>query len=150
MLAWIPVPQDPTTKWCQQLLFPTNRKLNICHCSARGSCSAVNVLRNLNGTAIDGINGCRGNLHATLHYSLPLGEISRNAGEPGNSWALGNFISLNQSSNVTIIVMEFGMVKSTVGFLLLLNFCMYVSVAAIAGLSLNNALDHAYSTGTYY
>lgn len=39
------------------------------------------------------------------------------------------------------------MVKSTVGFLLLLNFCMYVIVAAIAGWSLNNALDHAYSTG---
>ena len=46
--------------------------------------------------------------------------------------------------------MAFGMVKSTVGFLLLLNFCMYVTVAAIAGWSLNNALDHAYSTGTYY
>ena len=76
-LAWIPVPQDSTTKWCQQLLFPTNRKLDICHCSARGSCSAVDVLRNLNGIAIDGINGCRGNLHATGSRQLCIVSIPR-------------------------------------------------------------------------
>jgi len=39
------------------------------------------------------------------------------------------------------------MVKSMVGFLLLLNFCMYAVVCAIAGWALNNALDHTYSTG---
>eukprot|EP00253_Pinus_taeda_P002274 PITA_02274 len=43
--------------------------------------------------------------------------------------------------------MALGLVKSLAGFLLLLNFCMFVIVAAIAGWALNNALDHTYSTG---
>lgn len=43
--------------------------------------------------------------------------------------------------------MALGVVKSAVGFLLLLNFCMYVIVAAIAGWVLNNALDHTFSIG---
>jgi len=43
--------------------------------------------------------------------------------------------------------MAFGLVKSLAGFLLLLNFCMYVIVGAIAGWALNNAMDHTYSTG---
>jgi hypothetical protein len=44
--------------------------------------------------------------------------------------------------------MALGMVKSLAGFLLLLNFCMYVIVAAIAGWALNKALDHTYSTSS--
>jgi len=43
--------------------------------------------------------------------------------------------------------MAFGVVKSLAGFLLLLNFCMYVIVGAIAGWALNNALDHTYFIG---
>jgi len=40
------------------------------------------------------------------------------------------------------------MVKSLAGFLLLLNFCMYVIVASIAGWALNKALNHHnYLTG---
>jgi len=46
--------------------------------------------------------------------------------------------------------MALGVVKSLAGFLLLLNFCMFVIVGAIAGWVLNNALNHTYSTGTYY
>jgi len=38
--------------------------------------------------------------------------------------------------------MVLGVVKSLAGFLLLLNFCMYVIVAAIAGWALNKAIDH--------
>ncbi|GLJ44502.1 hypothetical protein SUGI_0934180 [Cryptomeria japonica] len=38
-------------------------------------------------------------------------------------------------------------VKSLAGFLLLLNLCMYVTVAAIAGWALNKAIDHDYVTG---
>lgn len=38
--------------------------------------------------------------------------------------------------------MVFGAVKSLAGFLLLLNFCMYVIVAAIAGWALNKAINH--------
>lgn len=38
------------------------------------------------------------------------------------------------------------LVKFLAGSLLLLNFCMYVIVAAIAGWALNKALDHTYST----
>ncbi|GLJ44508.1 hypothetical protein SUGI_0934300 [Cryptomeria japonica] len=38
-------------------------------------------------------------------------------------------------------------VKSLAGFLLVLNLCMYVTVAAIAGWALNNAIDHHYVTG---
>ncbi|GLJ44507.1 hypothetical protein SUGI_0934290 [Cryptomeria japonica] len=38
-------------------------------------------------------------------------------------------------------------VKSLAGFLLVLNFCMYVTVACIAGWALNNAIDHHYVTG---
>jgi hypothetical protein len=44
--------------------------------------------------------------------------------------------------------MALGVVKSLAGFLLLLNLCMFVIVAAIAGWALNNALDHTYSTGS--
>eukprot|EP00252_Welwitschia_mirabilis_P012283 TRINITY_DN2726_c0_g1_i3.p2 TRINITY_DN2726_c0_g1~~TRINITY_DN2726_c0_g1_i3.p2 ORF type:complete len:115 (+),score=17.01 TRINITY_DN2726_c0_g1_i3:356-700(+) len=45
--------------------------------------------------------------------------------------------------------MAFGVVKSGAGLLLLLNFCMYVIVAAISGWALNKALDHTYFfTGT--
>ena len=43
--------------------------------------------------------------------------------------------------------MVFGAVKSSAGFLLLLNFCMYVIVAAIAGWALNKAVDHHYFIG---
>jgi hypothetical protein len=43
--------------------------------------------------------------------------------------------------------MALGVVKSLAGFLLLLNFCMYVVVGAIAGWALNKALDHTYYTG---
>ncbi|GLJ44509.1 hypothetical protein SUGI_0934320 [Cryptomeria japonica] len=43
--------------------------------------------------------------------------------------------------------MGLGIVKSLAGFLLLLNFCMYVTVAAIAGWALNKAIDHHYVTG---
>lgn len=43
--------------------------------------------------------------------------------------------------------MALGVVKSLAGFLLLLNLCMFVIVAAIADWVLNNALEHAYSTG---
>lgn len=38
-------------------------------------------------------------------------------------------------------------VKSLAGFLLLLNFCMFVTVAGIAGWALNKAIDHDYVTG---
>jgi len=44
--------------------------------------------------------------------------------------------------------MVLGVVKSSAGFLLLLNFCMYVIVAAIAGWALNKAIDHHYFMGT--
>jgi len=43
--------------------------------------------------------------------------------------------------------MALGAVKSLAGFLLLLNLCMFVIVGVIAGWTLNNALDHTYSTG---
>ncbi|KAH9310778.1 hypothetical protein KI387_025813 [Taxus chinensis] len=43
--------------------------------------------------------------------------------------------------------MGLGIVKSLAGFLLLLNFSMYVIVAAIAGWALNKAIDHDYVTG---
>ncbi|XP_057866789.2 membrane protein PM19L isoform X1 [Cryptomeria japonica] len=43
--------------------------------------------------------------------------------------------------------MGVGIVKSLAGFLLLLNFCMYVTVAAIAGWALNKAIDHHYVAG---
>jgi hypothetical protein len=43
--------------------------------------------------------------------------------------------------------MALGVVKSLAGFLLLLNFCMFVIVGAIAGWVLNNAFNHTYSTG---
>lgn len=43
--------------------------------------------------------------------------------------------------------MAFGLVKSSASFLILLNFCMYVIVAAIAGWALNKAIDHDYITG---
>ncbi|KAH9310775.1 hypothetical protein KI387_025810 [Taxus chinensis] len=44
--------------------------------------------------------------------------------------------------------MAFGVIKSLALFLLLLNFCMYVTVAAISGWALNNAIDHEYVTGS--
>lgn len=43
--------------------------------------------------------------------------------------------------------MALGVVKSLAGFLLLLNLCIYLTVGAIAGWVLNNALDHTYSAG---
>ncbi|XP_057866231.1 membrane protein PM19L [Cryptomeria japonica] len=43
--------------------------------------------------------------------------------------------------------MGVGIVKSLAGFLLLLNLCMYVTVAAIAGWALNKSIDHHYVTG---
>uniref|UniRef100_A0A0C9S841 TSA: Wollemia nobilis Ref_Wollemi_Transcript_6001_1318 transcribed RNA sequence n=1 Tax=Wollemia nobilis TaxID=56998 RepID=A0A0C9S841_9CONI len=43
--------------------------------------------------------------------------------------------------------MAFKVVKSVTGFLLFLNFCMYVIVAAIAGWALNKALNHHYLMG---
>ncbi|GLJ25286.1 hypothetical protein SUGI_0484040 [Cryptomeria japonica] len=42
--------------------------------------------------------------------------------------------------------MAFGLVKSFAFFLMLLNFCMYVIVASIAGWALNKAIDHDYVT----
>ncbi|KAH9310773.1 hypothetical protein KI387_025808 [Taxus chinensis] len=44
--------------------------------------------------------------------------------------------------------MAFSVVKSLTGFLLLLNFSMYVIVAAIAGWALNKAIDHSYVIGS--
>ncbi|XP_057865864.2 membrane protein PM19L [Cryptomeria japonica] len=43
--------------------------------------------------------------------------------------------------------MGVGIVKSLAGFLVLLNFCMYVTVAGIAGWALNKAIDHHFVTG---
>jgi len=43
--------------------------------------------------------------------------------------------------------MAFGIVKSFAFSLMLLNFCMYVIVAAIAGWALNKAINHDYPTG---
>ncbi|KAH9310776.1 hypothetical protein KI387_025811 [Taxus chinensis] len=44
--------------------------------------------------------------------------------------------------------MAFGVIKSLALFLLVLNFCMYITVAAISGWALNNAIDHEYVTGS--
>eukprot|EP00252_Welwitschia_mirabilis_P012285 TRINITY_DN2726_c0_g2_i1.p1 TRINITY_DN2726_c0_g2~~TRINITY_DN2726_c0_g2_i1.p1 ORF type:complete len:188 (+),score=28.49 TRINITY_DN2726_c0_g2_i1:117-680(+) len=41
--------------------------------------------------------------------------------------------------------MAYAGVKSVAGVLLLLNFCMYVVVAAISGWALNKTLDHSYT-----
>ncbi|KAH9310774.1 hypothetical protein KI387_025809 [Taxus chinensis] len=43
--------------------------------------------------------------------------------------------------------MAFAFVKSVAMFLIVLNFSMYVIVAAIAGWALNKAIDHNYVTG---
>uniref|UniRef100_A0A0D6R068 AWPM-19-like family protein n=1 Tax=Araucaria cunninghamii TaxID=56994 RepID=A0A0D6R068_ARACU len=43
--------------------------------------------------------------------------------------------------------MAFGIPKMFAGFLLLLNFCLYVIMASIAGWALNKAIDHDYTTG---
>ena len=40
-------------------------------------------------------------------------------------------------------------VKSLAGFMLLVNFCMYVTVAGIAGWAVNKAIDHHYVSGKW-